>query len=113
MTDNIDDAFGPLATYLRANGRQAFNTETGGGNTDSCATYLCQQIAFVQQNSDGECSFVTNTKRRLTRLCTVFLGYVGWAAGNFDPSYVLSEVPTDTNGVWNDTSLVTACLAPK
>ncbi|EKM56584.1 glycoside hydrolase family 5 protein [Phanerochaete carnosa HHB-10118-sp] len=95
VTNNIDDAFGPLATYLRANGRQAFNTETGGGNTDSCATYLCQQIAFVQQNSD------------------VFLGYVGWAAGNFDPSYVLSEVPTDTNGVWNDTSLVTACLAPK
>ncbi|GJE86576.1 fCBD and Cellulase domain-containing protein [Phanerochaete sordida] len=95
VTNNIDDAFGPLATYLRANNRQAFNTETGGGNTASCAQFLCEQIAFVQQNSD------------------VFLGYVGWAAGNFDPTYVLGETPTDTNGVWTDTSLVAACLAPK
>ena len=44
----------------------------------------------------------------------VFLGYIGWAAGNFDPSYVLSEIPTDEgNGTWTDTALVTACLAPK
>ena len=53
MTNNIDDAFSPLADYLRTNGRQAFNTETGGGNTASCAQYLCEQIAFMQQNSDG------------------------------------------------------------
>lgn len=44
---------------------------------------------------------------------TVFLGYVGWAAGNFDPSYVLGETPTDNGGKWTDTSLVAACLAPK
>lgn len=54
VTNNIDDAFGPLAQWLRCNGRQAFNTETGGGNTDSCATYLCQQIAFQKANSDGK-----------------------------------------------------------
>lgn len=95
VTNNIDDAFSPLADYLRTNGRQAFNTETGGGNTASCAQYLCEQIAFMQQNSD------------------VYLGYVGWAAGNFDPTYVLGETPTDNGGVWTDTSLVSACLAPK
>ena len=40
-------------------------------------------------------------------------GYVGWAAGNFYPTYVLSEVPTNDNGVWTDTALVSACLVPK
>lgn len=45
--------------------------------------------------------------------CAVFLGYVGWSAGNFDPSYVLSEVPTDTGSGWTDTALTKACLAPK
>jgi endoglucanase len=94
VTNNIADAWEPLAEWLRCNGRQAFNTETGGGNTASCVTYLCQQIAYQAQNSD------------------VFLGYVGWAAGNFDPSYVLSEVPTETGTTWTDTSLVQACLAP-
>ncbi|PPQ93766.1 hypothetical protein CVT25_008146 [Psilocybe cyanescens] len=68
VTNNIEEAWAPLANWLRCNGRQAFNTETGGGNTASCIQYLCQQIAFQAQNSD------------------VFLGYVGWAAGNFDPS---------------------------
>lgn len=44
---------------------------------------------------------------------TVILGYVGWAAGNFDPSYVLGETPTNTGDGWTDTPLVAACLAPK
>jgi len=94
-TNNIDNAWAPLATWLRANGRQAFNTETGGGNTASCAQFLCEQVAFQAQNSD------------------VILGYVGWAAGNFDPSYVLGETPTNTGSTWTDTSLVQACLTPK
>lgn len=54
MTNNIDSAFAPLAQWLRCNGRQAFNTETGGGNTQSCITDLGQQLAFVSANSDGE-----------------------------------------------------------
>lgn len=54
VTNNIDNAWQPLATWLRANGRQALNTETGGGNTDSCAQFLCEQIAFQEQNSDGQ-----------------------------------------------------------
>ncbi|GJE86575.1 glycoside hydrolase family 5 protein [Phanerochaete sordida] len=95
VTNNIDNAWAPLAQWLRCHGRQAFNTETGGGNTASCATYLCQQIAFQKANSD------------------VFLGYVGWAAGNFAPGYPLSETPSQSGSIWTDTSLVKACLAPK
>lgn len=48
VTNNIDDAFSPLADWLRTNGRMAFNSETGGGNTASCEQYLCQQIAFLK-----------------------------------------------------------------
>ncbi|KAJ7097054.1 carbohydrate-binding module family 1 protein/Glycoside hydrolase family 5 protein [Mycena belliarum] len=95
VTNNIADAWAPLATWLRANGRQAFNTETGGGNTASCVTYMCQQIAYMAQNSD------------------VILGYVGWAAGNFDATYVLSELPTQSGSSWTDTMLVSSCMAPK
>ncbi|KAF9482685.1 cellulase-domain-containing protein [Pholiota conissans] len=94
VTNNIASSWQPLADWLRTNKRQAFNTETGGGNTASCVQYLCQQIAYQAQNSD------------------VFLGYVGWAAGNFDPSYVLSEVPTQSGSTWTDTLLVKSCLAP-
>ena len=48
VTNNIDGAFSPLATWLRSEGRQALNTETGGGNVASCETYLCQQIAYLK-----------------------------------------------------------------
>ncbi|KAF7318318.1 Glycoside hydrolase family 5 protein [Mycena chlorophos] len=96
VTNNIEDAWEPLAQWLRTNNRQAFNTETGGGYDDSgCLTYMCEQIAYQAQNSD------------------VFLGYVGWAAGNFYVGYVLSELPTDEgNGVWTDVPLVQKCMAP-
>lgn len=48
VKNNIDDAFAPLATWLRQNKRQAILTETGGGNTASCQTYMCQQIAYLK-----------------------------------------------------------------
>lgn len=54
VTSNIDSSWAPLANWLRCNGRQAFNTETGGGNVASCAQYLCQQVAYQKANSDGE-----------------------------------------------------------
>lgn len=54
VTNNIDNAWKPLFTWLRANGRLALNTETGGGNVQSCVTYLQQQIAYQAQNSDGQ-----------------------------------------------------------
>lgn len=91
-TDNIATAFQPLATWLRTNKRQALNTETGGGNTQSCETDLCAQIDFMKQNSD------------------VFLGVVGWAAGSFDATYELVETPTKQGSTWTDTALVKACL---
>ncbi|KDQ60079.1 glycoside hydrolase family 5 protein [Jaapia argillacea MUCL 33604] len=96
-TNNTVAAWEPLSAWLRANGRQALNTETGGGNTASCVEYLCQQRAYQQLNAD------------------VILGYVGWAAGGFATDYVLSEVPVKntTTGYWTDTWTVEACLSPR
>ncbi|KAF9226354.1 glycoside hydrolase family 5 protein, cellulose binding module 1 [Gyrodon lividus] len=94
VTNNIADAWEPLSQWLRCNGRQALNTETGGGNVASCETYLCQQIQYQAENSD------------------VILGYVGWAAGNFATTYVLSETPTESGTAWTDQLLVSACMAP-
>ncbi|CAK5272164.1 unnamed protein product [Mycena citricolor] len=95
VTNNIQTAWAPLAQWLRCHGRQAFNTETGGGfNDPGCLTYMCQQIAFQAQNSD------------------VFLGYVGWAAGNFYSGYVLSEMPNVSGTTWTDLPLVSKCMAP-
>ena len=94
VTDNISTAFSPLADWLRTNKRQAINTETGGGNTASCEKYLCQQVTFMNQNSD------------------VFIGIVGWSAGAFSSqTYELSEVPTKNGNAWTDSALVKACLA--
>ncbi|KAG9042091.1 hypothetical protein FS837_011362 [Tulasnella sp. UAMH 9824] len=68
----------------------AFLSETGGGNVQSCVTYLCAQLSFIKHNSD------------------VFLGYTGWSAGAFYASwnYVLTEVPNGSQ----DTLLVSSCL---
>ncbi|KAM0257004.1 hypothetical protein ACHAQJ_004597 [Trichoderma viride] len=93
VTNNIDTAFSPLATWLRSNNRKAILTETGGGNTQSCEQYLCQQIQYIVQNSD------------------VYLGYVGWAAGSFDPGYPLAETPVQSGSTWTDQPLVQLCLA--
>lgn len=92
-TDNVAGAFAPLAGWLRQHGRRALNTETGGGNTQSCEADLCAQLAFMRQNSD------------------VFLGVVGWAAGSFGATYELVETPTRQGSGWVDTALVKACLA--
>ncbi|KFY00800.1 hypothetical protein O988_03097 [Pseudogymnoascus sp. VKM F-3808] len=91
-TNNIDGAFAPLATALRAIGRQAMLTETGGGNVASCVTYMCQQVAYLNANAD------------------VYLGYVGWSAGAFKTDYVLSLVPTQNGNSWTDTLLASSCF---
>lgn len=54
VTNNIDDAWEPLSQWLRCNGRQALNTETGGGNTASCEEYICEQVDYQAENSDGK-----------------------------------------------------------
>ncbi|OCK74050.1 glycoside hydrolase family 5 protein [Lepidopterella palustris CBS 459.81] len=91
-TNNIDSTFRPLASWLRQNKRMVFNSETGGGNTDSCYKYLCEQIQFLNQNAD------------------VFLGYTSWAAGGFSSGYALNEVPTLSGGTWTDQLLVSKCV---
>lgn len=88
-TNNIDNAFAPLATWLRSNKRQAFLSETGGGpNASSCQQDLCQELAYLNSNSD------------------VFAGFTGWGAGMFDGSYVLSETPNGSV----DQPLVKQCI---
>lgn len=88
---NLDN----FATYLRNNGRQAFLTETGGGNTGSCYTDVCAELDWMNYNAD------------------VYLGWVGWGAGSFSTDYNLSETPTYANGVWTDQGLVSSCVAGK
>ncbi|KAG2083171.1 glycoside hydrolase family 5 protein [Suillus discolor] len=94
VTNNIEDSWYPLSTWLRANGRQALNTETGGGNVDSCVGYISQQIGYQAAQSD------------------VILGYLGWSAGSFATDYVLSEVPYYNGTGWNDTLLVSMAMSP-
>lgn len=91
-TNNIDGAFAPLATALRNIGRQAMLTETGGGNVQSCVTNMCQQLDYLNKNSD------------------VYLGYVGWSAGAFQQTYELSLVPTHNGNSWTDTLLASSCF---
>lgn len=95
VTNGIEEAWDPLATWLRANGRQALNSETGGGNVDSCVSYISQQITYQAQQSD------------------VILGYIGWSAGSFATYYVLSQVPSYIGTGWNDTLLVSMAMSPK
>ncbi|KAK7941566.1 uncharacterized protein PG986_013953 [Apiospora aurea] len=90
-TNNIDNAFAPLATWLRSNRRQAFLSETGGGNVASCGTVICQQLDYINANND------------------VYLGWTSWAAGGFGSSYELVETPNGNS----DTYIVSQCFAAK
>jgi endoglucanase len=93
VTNNIDNAFSPLASWLRQNGRQAFLSENGGGNVASCGNYICQQLDFINKNSD------------------VYLGWTSWAAGGFQSSwnYELIETPNGNT----DQYIVSQCYAAK
>ncbi|KAG1859186.1 glycoside hydrolase family 5 protein [Suillus tomentosus] len=95
VTNGIEDSWTPLATWLRANGRKALNSETGGGNVESCIKYISQAISYQASQSD------------------VILGYIGWAAGSFATNYVLSQVPSYSGNSWNDTLLVSMAMSPK
>lgn len=90
--NGISEAFQPLVTYLQGANRQALLSETGGGSSDpTCLTNLCEALDFLNENS------------------AYFLGWVGWAAGSFDTSYVLSLTPTGAT----DVPLMTQCFAGK
>jgi len=92
VEDGIASALFPLAQWLRCNKRQAIITETGGGNTKSCLTYLCAETTYIKANND------------------VYLGYLGWAAGNYDSTYALNESPVNSGTTWVDQSIVQCLL---
>ncbi|KAF8587686.1 glycoside hydrolase family 5 protein [Ramaria rubella] len=94
VTNNIDDAFAPLATYAREKGRLVLNTEFGGGPGSDCVTFIGQQLAYLNENND------------------VYLGWTAWAAGSFVAGYPLDLSPVETNGVWTDTPLAAQALVP-
>lgn len=72
--NNVDTLMN-VKDILTQYSRQAFLSETGGGNVDSCVKLMSDQMAFVTSNSDQ------------------FLGWVAWAAGSFSTDYVLSLTP--------------------
>lgn len=46
--DVTTTVFPNLATFLRNGGRQAFLSETGGGNTASCVDLLSKELAYLK-----------------------------------------------------------------
>ncbi|KAI5917406.1 endoglucanase 2 [Camillea tinctor] len=90
-TDNTE-AFGEVAQFLRENGRKGLVSETGASSDASCFTSFCAQNAFINANAD------------------VFVGLVGWAAGSFDTSYILSLTPSKQGNTLVDNALMTQCL---
>ncbi|MCJ1474939.1 hypothetical protein MMC13_003599 [Lambiella insularis] len=95
VSNQIDASFSPLATYLRANNRQALLSETGGGSSNSdCMVDVCQALRFLDSNSD------------------VYLGYIGWAAGAFSTDYILSLRPLGSAADgWTDQQLLSCFTA--
>jgi endoglucanase len=67
VTDNTA-VLQTLYNWLQTNGRQAFLSETGGGETQSCFTDLNSELAFIKAHSDR------------------LVGFTAWSAGAFDTS---------------------------
>ncbi|POS78751.1 cellulase [Diaporthe helianthi] len=93
-TDNVD-AFTTIAEFLRSSGRKGIISETGASSDSTCFTDFCSQNSFINQNSD------------------VFMGLVGWGAGSFDTSYILSLTPSKQNNQLVDNQLMQQCMIAK
>ncbi|KAK5992312.1 Endoglucanase EG-II [Cladobotryum mycophilum] len=91
-TTNNVEAFKSIATWLKANKRQAMVSETGASMEDSCMINFCAQNKFIADNSD------------------VFVGFVGWGAGSFDQTYILTLTPTGKPGAYVDNKLMKQCI---
>jgi endoglucanase len=91
VTDNVD-AFASVANFLRQNGRQGIVSETGASSDASCMKAFCSQNAFINANSD------------------VLIGLVGWGAGSFDSSYLLSLTPSKQGNQYVDNDLAAQCV---
>jgi len=60
-----------------------------------CMTKFCEQNEFIAKNDD------------------VLVGFVGWAAGAFDDTYLLTLMPSKSGDTWTDNKLMQQCiLAP-
>ncbi|KAG9051771.1 Manganese dependent endoglucanase Eg5A [Serendipita sp. 407] len=74
VTDNLS-VFQNLVSWLKTNNRQAILSETGGGHTQSCYTYLYNELAYIKN------SYPT------------MIGFTVWSAGAFNTVYELSVTP--------------------
>lgn len=90
-TDNRA-AFAEVAAYLRKAGRKGLVSETGASLDGSCMTAFCSQNALINENAD------------------VFVGLVGWAAGSFPTSYILSMTPSRNGNALVDNAITKQCL---
>lgn len=112
VTDNIDGAFAPLASYARQNKRLVMNTEFGGGPNSGCVSYLQKQLAYLNSNSDGKPYCICSSTSHFLTCFVVYLGWTGWSAGAFATNYTLSLVPTKNGNGWTDAMLVSQALKP-
>ncbi|KAJ4397459.1 hypothetical protein N0V93_001687 [Gnomoniopsis smithogilvyi] len=90
-TNNID-AFTTVAQFLRQTGRKGLISESGASSDATCVTNFCAQNTFINQNAD------------------VFMGFVGWGAGSFDTSYILSLTPSKQNNQLVDNQIMQQCM---
>ncbi|POR34316.1 Endoglucanase EG-II [Tolypocladium paradoxum] len=90
-TDNVE-GFRTIATWLRKNNRTAMISESGASMDNTCMEKFCTQNTFISQNAD------------------VFEGFVGWGAGSFDSSYVLTLTPSGSAGSYVDNKLMEECI---
>ncbi|KAL7930108.1 glycoside hydrolase family 5 protein [Trichoderma chlorosporum] len=90
-TDNVE-AFNDFATWLRQNKRQAIISETGASMDPSCMVDFCAQNQAISNNSD------------------VYIGFVGWGAGSFDTTYILTLTPLGEPGNYTDNKLMNECI---
>lgn len=90
-TDNVE-GFRTIAKWLRTNSRLAMISESGASMDPTCMEKFCAQNKFISENSD------------------VFVGFVGWGAGSFDSSYVLTLTPSGSAGSYTDNKLLEECI---
>jgi endoglucanase len=55
-------------------------------------TKFCEQNEFIAKNED------------------VIVGFVGWGAGGFDDTYVLTLTPLKSGNTWTDNKLMKQCI---
>ncbi|TQS33915.1 hypothetical protein Golomagni_05725 [Golovinomyces magnicellulatus] len=91
-TDNVD-GYKIVGDWLRKNKRTAIVSESGASMDPSCMTRFCAQNEYLADNTD------------------VFIGFIGWAAGGFDTTYMLTLTPThNSDGSWTDNKLMKECI---